>query len=314
MAPAILIAGATGNTGRNTTETLSRLIDSKSFLSGYKILALTRSANGDAAKHLAKLPNVEVIEMSWTDVTANWLREHNVVRAFIASHMMPTQFPEESTFHVAALKAGVQYVVRISTTAANARPDSLAFYPRTHWAIENMLASPEFSAMQWTSLQPNAFISLFLNNAVQFVKNFRETRKQDILRLISNEDAPVAPVDADEVGAIAAHLLAEEDPSRHNKAKYVLNGPEDITGKQLVEMVEHAIGTKVEKVVYKDTTFIENMVTASPPEIQGIMKSIVYSLDASWEGKCSASTTSKEMLGLGLLKITAAEAFKNFIG
>ncbi|RSL42485.1 hypothetical protein CEP54_015467 [Fusarium duplospermum] len=310
MAPTILIAGATGNTGRNTTESLSRFIDSKSFLSGYKILALTRSINGDAAKHLAKLPNVEVIEMSWTDVTVDWLREHNVVRAFIASHMLPTHFPEESTFHVAALKAGVKYVVRISTTAANARPDTLAYYGRTHWAIENLLSSPEFSAMQWTSLQPNVFTPLFLNTAVQFVKNFRETGKQDILRLMSNEDAPVAPIDADEVGAIAAYLLAEEDSSRHNKAKYVLNGPEDITGKQLVEMVEQAIGTKVENVVYKDSTFIDNMVAAAPPEFQGIMKTIVHSLGASWEGKCSTSTTSKEMLELGLLKLSPAEAFK----
>ncbi|UPL02530.1 hypothetical protein LCI18_013464 [Fusarium solani-melongenae] len=313
MSPTILIAGATGNTGRNTTETLSRLIASKSFLSGYKILALTRSANGDAAKQLAKLPNVEVVEMAWTEVSADWLREKNVVRAFIASHMMPTQFPEESTFHVAALKAGVKYVVRISTTAANARPDSLAFYSRTHWAIESLLASSEFSAMQWTSLQPNAFTPLFLHTAVQFVKDFRETGKQGVLRLMSNEDAPVAPIDANEVGAIAAHLLAEEDPSRHNKAKYVLNGPEDITGKQLVDMVEQAIGTRVENVVYKDTSFIEHMVMAAPPEFQGIMKSIVHSLNASWDGKCSTSTTSKEMLKLGLLKLTPAEVFEAMI-
>ncbi|KAJ4178380.1 hypothetical protein NW767_013665 [Fusarium falciforme] len=313
MSPAIVIAGATGNTGRNTTETLSRLIASKSFLSGYKILALTRSANGDAAKQLAKLPNVEVVEMAWTEVTADWLRENNVVRAFIASHMLPTQFSEESTFHVAALKAGVKYVVRISTTAANTRPDSLAYYPRTHWAIESLLASPEFSTMQWTSLQPNAFIPIFLNTAVQFVKDFRETGKQGILRLMSNEDAPVAPIDANEIGAIAAHLLAEEDPSRHNKAKYVLNGPVDITGKQVVELVEQAIGTKVGNVVFKDTSFIDHMVMAAPPEFQSIMKSIVHSLDASWEGKCSTSTTSKEMLELGLLKLTPAEAFKAFI-
>ncbi|KAI8654530.1 NmrA domain-containing protein [Fusarium keratoplasticum] len=313
MSPTILIAGATGNTGRNTTETLSRFIDSKSFLSGYKILALTRSANGDAAKQLSKLPNVEVVEMAWTEVTADWLRKNNVVRAFIASHVLPTQFSEESTFHVAALKAGVKYVVRISTTAANVRPDSLAYYSRTHWAIESLLASPEFSAMQWTSLQPNAFTPLFLNTGVQFVKDFRETGKQGILRLMSNEDAPVAPIDANEVGAIAAHLLAEEDPSRHNKAKYVLNGPEDITGKQVVELVEQAIGTKVENVVYKDTSFIDHMVMAAPSEFQSIMKSIVHSLDASWEGKCSTSTTSKEMLELDLLKLTPAEAFKAFI-
>ncbi|KAJ4308462.1 hypothetical protein N0V84_012087 [Fusarium piperis] len=312
MAPTILIAGATGNTGRNTVETLSRLIDSKSFLSGYRVLALTRSANRDAAKHLAKLPNVEVVEKNWIEVTTDWLRENKVVRAFIASHMLPTQFAEESTFHVAALNAGVQYVVRISTTAANVRPDCKAFYPRTHWAIEALLASPEFSAMQWTSLQPNAFTPLYLSTATQFVKNFRKTGKQDILRLMADEDVPTGPIHPDDVGAIAAHLLAEEDPSRHNKAKYVLNGPEDVTGKQIVDMVEQAIGVKVENVAYKDVTFIEHMMVGTP-EFNTIMKSIEHAGEAGWEGKTSTSTTSKEILDLGLLKITPAEVFKTMI-
>lgn len=311
MASTILVAGATGNTGRNTVETLSRLVGSKSFLSGYRVLALTRSANGDAAKHLAGLPNVEVevVEKSWIEVTAGWLRENNVVRAFIASHMLPTQFAEESTFHVAALNAGVQYVVRISTVAANVRPDCKAFYPRTHWAMEAMLDSPEFSAMQCTSLRPNAFAPLYLFTATEFVKNYRKTGKQEILRLMANEDAPVAVIHPDEVGAIAAHLLAEEDPSRHNKAKYVLIGPEDVTGKQIVEMVEHAIGTKVENVVYKDMSFIERMATGTP-EFNTIMRSIENAAETGWEGKCSTSTTSKEILELGLLKVTPAEVFK----
>ena len=98
------------------------------------------SLSNPVAQHLSKLPDVAVLEQNWVETAADWLREHKVARAFIASHNAPNQFAEESTFYLAALGAGVQYVVGISTTDANVRPDCDAYYPRTHWAIEAMLA------------------------------------------------------------------------------------------------------------------------------------------------------------------------------
>jgi hypothetical protein len=49
-----------------------------------------------------------------------------VKRAFIASLSEPTHFAEESTFLREALEAKVEYVVRISTTAANVKSDHQA--------------------------------------------------------------------------------------------------------------------------------------------------------------------------------------------
>ncbi|GKU12648.1 unnamed protein product [Fusarium langsethiae] len=162
MAPAILIVGATGNTGRGITQTLPELLRQSKTLSSHRIIALTRSANSTEAQRLAKIPGVEVVEQNWVDITTEWLTEHQVVRAFIASHNAPNQFAEESSFYVAALNAGLEYVVRISTTALNVRPDCPAYYPRTHWAIESLLGSDEFSNLKWTSLQPNMFIKFAL--------------------------------------------------------------------------------------------------------------------------------------------------------
>ena len=144
MSPSILIVGATGNTGRAVTKALPKLLHSNSGLSGHRIIALTRSSISLVAQELAKIPGVEVFEQNWVEITDDWLREHQVVRAFIASHNEPNQFAEESTFHLNALNAGVEYVVRISTTAANVRPDCPAYYTRQHWAIETLLDSPEF--------------------------------------------------------------------------------------------------------------------------------------------------------------------------
>lgn len=312
MAPTILVAGATGNTGRGVVETLSELLRASTTFSGHRILALTRSSSGAVAQRLAALPNVEIAEKNWVDISPDWLRNNNVVRAFIASHNNPNQFADESTFHLAALTAGVQYVVRISTTAANVRPDCAAYYPRTHWAIEAMLGSPEFERLRWTSLQPNGFSQFYLASSVELVKNFRKNGEQDTLRLLASEDAPVGIIDPNDVGVFAAHLLTADDVSSHNKAKYVLAGPEDITGRQIVALVEKHIGTQVEDVRFKDLSFVDNM-AARAQDSKSVVMSIKFALESTWEGKCGASTTSKEVLELAAPKRTPVEVFKTML-
>ncbi|RYO92478.1 hypothetical protein DL766_000176 [Monosporascus sp. MC13-8B] len=309
ISPTILIVGATGNTGRSVVETLSKLLNTSNTLSGHRLLALTRSLRSPAAQQLATLPGVQVLEQNWVEITANWLREHQVIRAFIASHNQPNQFAEESTFHVAALKAGVKYVVRISTTAANVRPDFDAYYPRTHWAIEAMLSLPEFRNLQWTSLQPNVFSPLYLSTAAELIKQYRKTGKQHTLRLMASVNAPVGIIDPYDVGVLAAHLLCQEDPSMHNNAKYVLNGPEDITGAQIVKMVEQHIGAQVESVSYKDMSFIDDRAAATQ-ESKNVILSIKHVLETAWEGKYSTSTTSKDILELAPPTRTPADALR----
>ncbi|KAM0346002.1 hypothetical protein ACHAPU_006056 [Fusarium lateritium] len=312
MTSTFLVAGATGNTGRAVVETLSNLLKDSKVFSSYNILALTRSSSGAAAQQLARLPNVQVLEKNWVDITADWLRENHVVRAFIASHNEPHHFAEESTFHVALLNAGVEYVVRISTTAANVRPDYPAYYPRTHWAIEALLSSPEFDRLKWTSLQPNVFSQFWLGPAASLIKKFRETGKQETLRLMAAEDAAVGIIDSNDVGILAAHLLIAEDVMPHNKAKYVLNGPEDITGRQIVDLIEEYIGTKVEDVIFKDTSFIEFMV-AQTGYNKSVIRSIQHAPETAWEGKCGVSTTSKEVFQISAPKHTPAEILKTLL-
>jgi len=305
MAPTILIVGATGNTGRSVVKTLSDSISTSEALAGYRIIALTRSADSNTAQTLAKLPNVSIEEKNWVDITAEWLDERNVVKAFIASHNEPSQFADESTFHLAALHAGVKYVVRISTTAANVRPDFPAYYPRQHWAIEALLGSPEFEKLQWTSLQPNVFTTMALGPAVEFIKQYRKDGKQSTLLLMPDEDALLGCVHPDDVGRFAAVLLSQEDHSVHNKAKYVLNGPEDITGKQIVRLVEQNIGTQVDNVKFRDMSFIDSW-AASVEENKSLILSIKYAPVTSWAGKCSTATTSKVVKELAAPEITPA--------
>ncbi|KAJ5706551.1 hypothetical protein N7488_006352 [Penicillium malachiteum] len=316
MTPSILIVGATGNTGRGVARMLPRLLQSSSSLTGNRVIALTRSSSSPVALELAKLPGIEVIEQSWVEITTDWLRENQVARAFIASHNEPNQFAEESTFYVNALNAGVKYVVRISTTAANVRPDCPAYYPRQHWAVETLLGSPEFNNLQWTSLQPNLFSPFVMSPAAEFIKKYRETGKQDTLRLMLSQDAPVGIIDPEEVGVIAAYLLAEDDISAHNKQKYILNGPEDTNGKRIVAMIEQHIGAVVRHVSYNDVSFIDMLYDsqyAATKQSKNVILSSKHGARTAWEGKCSNSTTSKEILELAPPKRTPADVLETML-
>jgi uncharacterized protein YbjT (DUF2867 family) len=322
MAPSILIAGATGNTGRSTTETLSKLLQSlppSSPLHNHRILALTRSAASPAARHLASLPGVEIIEQNWTEITPEWLQDHNVVRAFIAPHNKPTQFADESTFHLSLRDAGVKYVVRISTTAAHVRPDSIAYYPRAHWAIETLLGTEEFESagLHWTSLQPNVF-QIFFFSAALLIKEFRATGKLGVLRLMAGKDTPVGVVDSDEVGVVAARLLAQEDTTQHNKRKYVLNGPESITGEGIVRLVEEVIGIPIpeEKVSYQDISGLDGLLEAEymgPGISRNVVLSTKRAAEKAWAGGFPTVPTSKEVLEIAAPKRTPKQMLESLL-
>lgn len=312
MSPTFLIVGATGNTGRGVVEILSKTIKDHPKFSGYRLLIQTRSASSSTATELAKLPNVEIVEIQWPEITPQWLREREIKRAFIASHNLPNHFAEESTFLVAALRAEVEYVVRISTTTANVHPDYDAYYPRTHWAIETMLEQPEFSKLHWTSLQPAVFLTMILSPAAELIKKVQAGEKQETLRILLDADAPCGAIHPNDISRVAAKLLLQEDTSKYNKAKLNLNGPEDTSGKQIVAMIEKEIGAKVEDVSFRDLKMIDGMVAATK-ESKNVIGSIKFAPITTWDGECTADTTSKEVLELAPPEHTPADTLKELL-
>jgi uncharacterized protein YbjT (DUF2867 family) len=314
MAPTILIVGATGNTGKSVVEHLPQLLAASKTLSTYRILALTRSKDSPASQQLAKIPKVEILEHNWVEITTAWLREHDVKRVFVASHNEPTQFAEESQFYSEALNASVEYVVRISTTAGNVHPGIKAYYPRSHWAIEQLLSQPEFKALQWTSLQSNVFFGFVIASAVQFVKRYRDTGKQTPISIMLDENTPVGVIEPYDVGGLAAHLLAEPDIAKYNQQKLVLNGPENITGRQIVELAEELAGVKAESVKFKDVEFVYQWADSLTTGSKNVIRSVVYAPEVYWEGRAKAATTSSEVLELVEVKGTLRAAFEGMLG
>jgi hypothetical protein len=129
---------------------------------------------------------------------------------------------------------------------------------------------------------------------------------------MASEDGSVGIIEASEVGIFAARLLLTKDITKHNNAKYVLNGPEDINGKQIVELVEKAIGEPVKDVVYKDLRFLEGMADASR-ENRNVIMSIRFAPVTGWDGECTASTTSKEILEIAPPRIRPHEVFESLL-
>lgn len=298
MSPNFLIIGATGNTGVGVTHELSKLVKESNAYGSYGIIALTRNASGTSAQELAKLPNVQMIEKNWVELTTEWFKEHDIKRLFIASHNDPTQFTDESLVLNYAREAGIEYVVRISTTASNVTPDTTVYYGRAHWAVETMLDQPEFSSIKWTSLRPNIFTN-FLTPIVQnWLEKYRKTGEKDPLGIIVEADVPVAVVDPIEVGIIAARLLVSEDyATTHAGKRYTIVGPEDLTGRKMVKILEKHARTTVDNVTYRDLSWLD-----SNMGMFGFPRYLLHSLASvppnGINGNCSlkGSPTSPEVL------------------
>lgn len=249
-----------------------------------------------------------------TTVDAERLQSEEVVKVYIVPHNMPHQFMEESAFHIALLQAHVQYVVTLSTFSGHISPIDPLYYGRSHWAIKNLLSQPEFENLQWTTMQPNAFMATYLSTAVDWIKAYQKTGKQQTLAVVPAADAAVPMIDPQDVGAVRAHLLALEDHSPHNNVKYVLRGAEDITGKGVVELVEQYTGVKVEKVEPKSTGFVQDLVKTGICPAEAV-PSIMAGFAPLWQDRCSlaANPTSTEILELAPPRSTVAEALKGLV-
>ena len=290
----ILVVGATGNTGSSVVKHLSQLISSSN--QSHKIIALTRDTNSVAARELAQLKHVEIQEKNWLTIDDRWLIEAKVSRVYLASHNLPTQFVDESKFLVACKAAKIEYLVKLSTDIHWVKPDSPVYYGRAHWAIENLLEQNEFRQLNWTSLRANFFINTIVLPSILWLK---KNNTNDPMPVLLDEEAPTAFIDPKDVGEAAAKLLSLDDPSPHFKKKYNLSGPEDVTGKDVVSILEQITHRKI-KSDYKNLNVFQDMIKQG-----GYPESVWESLNSGvrgnlWTGlsQLANTPTSPEMLAL----------------
>lgn len=105
-------------------------------------------------------------------------------------------------------------------------------------------------------------------------------------------------------------LLALTDSTAHNRAKYVLAGPEDITGAQIVRLVEKPFGIKVKDAVFQDISFLDALIAnryRGPGQSKTVMRCIEYGIMTMWGGLCTTATISKEVKEIKALERTSSE-------
>jgi hypothetical protein len=147
--------------------------------------------------------------------------------------------------------------------------------------------------------------------ALELIKEHKKTGKQGPLSMIMDTNSPNAVIDSYDFGLFAAHLLASEQTEKHNKAKYVLTGPEDVTGEQIVKLVEGYLGEPVKDVKYKDFSVIDAW-AESLPEQRTLIKAIGRGGGAIWGGS-ALETRSKEVPGIYTPSRTVEQVLKGMV-
>jgi uncharacterized protein YbjT (DUF2867 family) len=306
----ILVVGATGNTGSSAVKHLSQIISPLLPSSNvpHRIIALTRSADSAAAKQLAQLKHVEVREKDWTSINSAWLIEAKVSRVYLVPHNFPSQFVDESKFLVECKAAKIEYLVKLLTDIHYLTPDNSVYYGRAHWAIENLLEQNEFKQLNWTVLRANYFVGTLVLPTIEWLK---KNKTNEPLPMLLDEESPVAIINPQDIGEAVAKLLTLEDPSTHFGKKYNLSGPEDVTAKDIVSMLEQITHEKF-KVHYKDMGLFRTL-----RERGGYPESVWESIECGlrenlWAGasRLANTPTSPEMLQLAPPHSTVKESIE----
>lgn len=223
----IVISGATGNTGFPTVNELSKS-------QNVQIVALTRDKNGQKAKHLATLPNVEVMEadLSKPETLLEPLR--GAQAAMIATPWNDL-LENEINFINALIREEVEFLLKVSTTSTTMKEDSKVGYARKHLLIEKYLN--ESGKITWAGLRPNEFMEnrLGFGQAVQHQDSFPSIQGE-------NESAMIS---VDDIGKVASLILSSDNWEAFKGKSMVLSGPENVSDKKLAEILTAEMGKKI---------------------------------------------------------------------
>jgi uncharacterized protein YbjT (DUF2867 family) len=218
MTKPIFVSGATGNIGREVVLRLLR--------HGARVRAGARTK--ESADELERL-GAEAVVVDLRDLDSVTAALTGVERALSLSPLVPDQARIGVMFAGAARRAGVEYVVRISSLGAGS--DDIALN-RWHHEVERAL---EASGLAYAFVRP----TFFMQNYLAFA---------DAVAL-PHGDAAIAAIDARDVAAVAATVLTD---GGHDGQAYELTGPEPLTNHDVVGVLSRLTGRAIEYVDVPD--------------------------------------------------------------
>lgn len=218
----ILVAGATGFTGRQTVEIL--------LAKKIPVRALVRSDDQRAAE-LRQL-GAEVVVGDLLDLNAVRAAMEGIKTAYFVYSIAPGLIEASSYFALAAKEAGVQSVVNMSQISARRVAKSNAAL--NHYTAERVF---DWSGLAMTHLRPTYFSQwLIYPHWRQHIVERGEIR-------LPFGDGRHAPIAAEDQARLIAAIL--ENPQPHAGKTYNLNGPVELSQQGVADAVGEILGRKI---------------------------------------------------------------------
>ncbi len=221
----------------------------------------------------------------------------------LCSGHAPTMAELQLNAIAAARNAGVQRIVKISTSPASAFAGTPSQVAAQHLEVEAALAA---SGIEHANIRPNAF--------AQLIGGFAQGIARGELEL-TLADAAVSWVDAMDVGRVAAAAIVADGPL---PTHIEVTGPQALSGDQLAELLTQATGRPVTYRPISDDRNRARLLAAGAPEWLAEHVITIFALlrdrdgdrvtDAVHEWTGRPATTMAEVLARdeGHLGITAA--------
>ncbi|MCA9670077.1 MAG: SDR family oxidoreductase [Myxococcales bacterium] len=236
----ILVTGATGNIGSQTTKLLLER--------GASVRVGVRSPE---RAQWARDKGAEVVRLDLDDQASVRAALDGVQRALLVAPFVEG-FDASVKMHIALAKeAGLEHVARISAFGANADAELNA--SRWHGASDKALAE---SGLAYTIVQP----TFFMDNLINFSG---ETIRSQGALYGASAGKPVSYISSADIAAVAAKVL--EQPSQYNEKTLALTGGEAITDEKIAALVSEATGKTVKYVEISSEQQAESLAAAGLP-------------------------------------------------
>lgn len=238
----ILVAGATGFTGRQTVEIL--------LAKKIPVRALVRSDDQRAAQ-LRQL-GAEVVVGDLLDLNAVRAAMEGIKAAYFVYSIAPGLIEASSYFALAAKEAGVESVVNMSQISARRVAKSNAAL--NHYTAERVF---DWSGLAMTHLRPTYFSQwLIYPHWRQHIVERGEIR-------LPFGDGRHAPIAAEDQARLIAAIL--ENPQPHAGKTYNLNGPVELSQQGVADAVGEVLGRTVTYVPISLEQYRLEMIEAGLP-------------------------------------------------
>lgn len=234
--PLVLVIGATGTMGREVMRSLEGRC---------RLRALVHSDMSDA-EIARRYPQAERVQRDLLDAGSLQAAFAGVDRVFLLTPSVPQQARLEENALSAALAAGVQRIVYVSSTDVDWEIELSA----AHRAMERRLAD---AGVAHTVVRPE----YLLNNLLGEVDDLARGRL-----VAPSGDGRCPFVDARDVGSVAAAVLLAADPPT---GPVEVTGPESLSWPQLAERLQGALGRPVQHVDPEPAEWADAAISAGMP-------------------------------------------------